>query len=546
MLVLEDGGGRASAGKGTEMSEMSALAQSLLADLKLTVPEAPPVGLAADSRATDATVEVELASPYTLHPFQRAGVAYALKARRCILGPEMGLGKTPISQAAAEAADAFPVIVLCPAVMRLVWADEVKKFFPHRTTTVVMGTKAAPIPAADYVIMGYDTLTTRLDDLLAVNAQALIVDESQYIKNKGAGKAKVQRTEAALKLAKSIPARGMVLLLSGTPVTNRPLELVSQLEAIGRIDALGGSWGFKKRYCGAFQKAIRVRGATKLVWDFSGATNTAELHEKLRATCYYRVTKAEVLPELPAVQHSPKRLACDPKVMVEYEKAEANICRAMAEKAARIAEELGEDPDSAAVAARMKAKAAEHLVQIGELWRLAVEAKFDAVTEWVDGFLADTDEKIILFAQGRSVVDRLAKRYNAPRIQGGQAETDRRAAAYKFQNDPTCRVIVCSIRAAGIGLTLTAATHVAFVEFDWTPAAIDQAIARAWGRMSDLHGCTAHYFLADECAIESDTIDLLDAKRQVVAAVTDGREVGADDGILGEILARLAARGRAA
>jgi SWI/SNF-related matrix-associated actin-dependent regulator 1 of chromatin subfamily A len=523
------------------MAEMSALAMDLFASLDLRTAQ-PSDNLSDMSRATDGEVDVELAEPYKLHSFQRAGVAYALKARRCILGPEMGLGKTPISQAAVEAAGAFPVIVICPAVMRLVWVDEVAKFFPHRTTTVVLGTKREAIPPADFIITGYSTLKDRLVDLLNVGASALIVDESQNIKNKGSAKKPVQQTAACLELAKAIPPKGMVLLLTGTPVTNRPIELVPQLEALGRLADFGGFMTFAKRYTGAYRKTIRIAGGYKSVWDFSGSTNAKELHEKLRMKCYYRVTKKEVLPELPPVQHSLRRLACDPGAMKEYREAEAAIIRYVGDRAAKLAEEMGEDPKSAAVEARIRAESAEHLVRIGELWRLAVEAKFDSATEWLDDFLASTDEKIIVFAQSRSVVDRLAKRYNAPRVWGGQADTERMASVKKFQSDPATRIIVCSIHAAGVGLTLTAATNVVFMEFDWTPAAIDQAIARAYGRMSDLHGVTSYYLTAAECMIEQDTIDLLDAKRMVVSAVTDGRDVDGNDGILGDLIVRMMSR----
>ena len=135
---------------------------------------------------------------------------------------------------------------------------------------------------ADVVVINYDILDKQKDALSKVGFQSLVFDESHYAKNKD-----TKRTKALKSLASSIPASGMVLALTGTPVLNRPIELVSQLEIIGRIEEFGGSWNFRKRYCAAKHNGYG--------WDFTGTSNADELNDLLRRVCYVRRNKADAV-----------------------------------------------------------------------------------------------------------------------------------------------------------------------------------------------------------------------------------------------------------
>src|SRR5215210_6200917 len=163
-----------------------------------------------------------------LHPFQRAGVQYALQRRRTFIADEQGLGKTIQALAAIEAADAFPTAVICPASVKLNWERETQTWLPQRRVEVVDGRNSSGWPAeadnADLVVLNYDILEPHLDKLLARGLRALVLDESHYVKN-----ARAQRTKAALELANKLPEDALRLALTGTPVLNRPEELVSQL-----------------------------------------------------------------------------------------------------------------------------------------------------------------------------------------------------------------------------------------------------------------------------------------------------------------------------
>lgn len=485
------------------------------------------------SRAEDAELVIEGLGG-ELRPFQRAGVAYALKAKRCFIADEMGLGKTVEALATIHAAGAYPALIVCPASLKLNWEREARKWLPGKRVVVLNGKQAVDLSAADVVVLNYDILKKWKEQLLEVKFRSVVYDESHYCKNY-----KAQRTVAAKELAKGASIR---LALTGTPVLNRPQELLSQLQILGRLEDLGGFWNFAKRYCGAY------RG--RFGWDFSGAANLPELNEKLRATCFVRRSKADVLKELPVKTRAVQPVVLDNER--EYRKAEADVVKWLAQ---RVAEDkdfvdslsgLPDDEQKRRKAARSneaasKAAQAEQLVRIEALKQIAAQGKLKAVQEWVASFL-ETGEKLVLFAHHREIVGALAAEFSAPSITGATSVEERQAAVDKFQNDPTCRLIVCNIQAGGVGITLTAASNVAFCELGWNPAAHDQAEDRTH-RIGQTDAVTAWYLLAAG-TIDEDIYDLIEKKRAVVDAATDGVMKDAGDSILSDLVARLESRSK--
>jgi hypothetical protein len=194
---------------------------------------------------------------------------------------------------------------------------------------------------------------------------------------------------------------------------------------------------------------------------------------------------------------------------------------------------------------RMHAEAAEHLVTINGLRRAVVDAKIDAVHEWMDDFFADHDNaKLVTFGTNIDVVDGIYRRYQdqAVLVRGGVSAADRMVAQERFQTDPTVRHFVGNLAAAGEGLTLTAAWDVAMVQLDWTPAAHDQGVGRCYGRANDPHPATAHYLLAPG-TVDEDGWDLLLDKRDANGKFIDGGSMKRTGSVLGDMLVRLAKRG---
>ena len=245
--------------------------------------------VAAELRAKNYALSMARESDFTvmslggvLRDFQRAGADYiARNSGGVLMADEMGLGKTIQALAAVESRERFPLLIVCPAVVKYNWYHESVKWLGHRSINVMDG--SSEMVFSEIVIINYDLLERRLADLDSVEWHTIIFDESHYLKNY-----KATRTKAATQLAAHAGSR---ILLSGTPILNRPQELISQLIIMDKLHLFGGFWPFVNRYCAAKQ--------TRHGWDLSGAANLEELNRILRESCMIRREKREVLDELP-------------------------------------------------------------------------------------------------------------------------------------------------------------------------------------------------------------------------------------------------------
>ena len=424
-----------------------------------------------------------------LAPFQWAAVRYALDARGCFLADEQGLGKTVEALATLEADGAFPALVVCPASLKLNWQRETERWLPHRSVALVEG-RVAVAPTADITILNYEIVAAHREALGRLRPRALVVDESHYCKNPQA-----KRTQAVRRLAASVVDGGLRLALSGTPVLNHAEELVSQLRVIGRLGDFGSGAQFARR--------------------FRGELSEERLHWHLRRRCFVRRLKNEVLPQLPA-----KRQVVVPVALsnaTEYRLAERDVVAWLRSQPLDLREL------QAKIAATLRA---QRLAQLGTLQRLAARGKLAAALTWIADFLA-SGEPLVVFARHLEVQQALIERFpDAAHLLGRDSAMARAAAVDAFQSDDGPQLLIGATRVAGQGITLTRASNVAFLELEWTPAMHDQAEDRCH-RIGQHDAVTAWYLLA------ADTIDetmaaLIQRKRGVIAAVTDGRQLDGD------------------
>jgi hypothetical protein len=240
----------------------------------------------------------------------------------------------------------------------------------------------------------------------------------------------------------------------------------------------------------------------------------------------------------------------DPDGFAEYQKAEANIAEYLAQRALERAKAAGDpDPLSAANKARIRAKAAEHLVAIAVLKGLAVKAKLPAVQRWVDRFLDSSGEKFLLFGHTVEPLDQAeAAHPGCLRIKAGQKSAERMAICDRFQDPAGPQLMILGMMTGSRGLDLTAAENCGFIELGWTPGGHDQGIGRMHGRLNDPHGAMAHYFVAED-TLDLWNVDLLNAKRVEVGNAVDGIIVDADDlpesktSVLGDLVVMLTEKG---
>jgi SWI/SNF-related matrix-associated actin-dependent regulator 1 of chromatin subfamily A len=394
---------------------------------------------------------------------------------------------------------------VCPASLKLNWMRELERWLPHRSARSLSGNggRAAPAPDADITIVNYDIVAARLDELSALEPVALVLDESHYCKNAAA-----KRTQAVQRLSAVIPREGLVLALSGTPITNRPAELISQLRILGRLEDFGSGRRFGER--------------------FRGADAHLRLHWHLRARCFVRRLKADVLPQLPAKTRAVVPVELDNEA--EYRLAERDLVAWLRSQPLDLREL------DAKVAAALRA---ERLVRCNALKLLAARGKLHAALAWIHDFCS-SGEPLVVFAGHREIQRAVLDRFPAAlHILGEDSAAARDSALRAFQEAQASeanQLIVCSIEVAGHGLTLTRSSNVAFLELGWTPAKHDQAEDRCH-RIGQQDAVNAYYLLA------ADTIDetistLLERKRALIGAVTDGLDED-DEGVLEALVREL-------
>lgn len=438
-----------------------------------------------------------------LFPYQQEGIRFIESHQgRCLIGDEMGLGKT--AQALSWLAlhpEKTPVIIVTPASLKLNWEKEAQIWMKNPAVQILSGTKPKT-PTGKYLIINYDILPQWLPVLKEIKAKVLVTDECHYFKNRTA-----KRTKAVKELGKFIPH---VICLSGTPILNRPVEIFNALNLIAP-NQFPNFMKFAFRYCGARH--------TQFGWDFSGATNTKELHEMLTSTLMIRRRKDDVLKELPEKLYSFVPLELGNKRV--YEAAEADFLSFVRETQGMVA--------------AAKASNAAALTQIEGLKQLAVQGKLEQAVSWIRDHL-EINGKLVVFATHKMTIDRLMEEFRevAVKIDGSTPVGSRQEVVDQFQNNEHIRLFVGNIKAAGVGITLTAARDVAFLELPWTPGELSQATDRCH-RIGQRNNVTAYYLLAVG-TIEEKIAKLLDKKQQVLNTVLDGSATITQDSMLMEII----------
>lgn len=461
----------------------------------------------------------------TLRPFQQQGVAFLEKKNgRGLIADEMGLGKTIQALAWLQLRKEIrPAVIVVPATLKFNWQEECEKWVENPKVQVLQGKADTPL-YGEIIIVNYDILpnTTQkiplangknriseikgtgwADRIKKINPKVIIVDEAHKFKNNTA-----RRTKAVKALAKTAKH---FIALTGTPIKNRPLEIYNAISIIDPLIA-GTEKAFKFRYCDAKHNGFG--------WDFSGSSNTQELHDKLINSIMIRRKKIDVLPELPAKVRSFIPMALTNTK--EYNRAEADFINWVSiNKGLKAAERAGR---------------AEQLSKVGALKQLAAKGKQKGAIDWVNDYL-EVNDKLVLFAVHKKTVTALMtklKKFNPVKIDGSVSAINRDKAVKSFQNDSKCRVFIGNIAAAGEGITLTAASAVAFIELPWAPAELDQAEDRVH-RIGQKADSVNIYYLLAKGTIEQKISKLLDEKRKVMDAVLDGKDTKIEN-LLNELI----------
>lgn len=398
-----------------------------------------------DSAATDADVNIPAPDGLSYFGYQRAGIAYAMNNPNVLIGDEMGLGKTIQAIGVINAVPTInKIMIVCPASLKLNWKRELSRWLVRDLEVKVITSSNKSKVDADILIVNYDILT-RLSWLHTLNCDLLIADECHYLKNP-----KAQRTMIFTTIREHAER---LILLTGTPILNRPVEMWNLLRLL-KFDMK--EWYYYTRYCGASKE----NG-----WDKSGATNMEELQVKLRREVMIRREKAQVLADLPPKTR--QIIYLDPENYLDVLDAEQKFL-SMDEVSNYTVYEDG--------VLALHEPSTRHISEMAKLRHATAMAKVGEVIAHAKTVLESTD-KVVIFAHHQDVIAALYEAFQneAVALVGGMSAALKDNAVYAFQNDPRIRVFIGSIQAAGVGLTLTAASTVIFAELDWVPANLTQA-----------------------------------------------------------------------
>lgn len=453
------------------------------------------------------------------YPYQKEGIEAGLRWKRFLIGDEPGLGKTLQSIGVVDCADAYPCLVICPSSLKINWQREFEKF-TDKKALVLDNSVATTWPyliqmgMQQVAIVNYESLRKyfvwdirarkgqpfRLKDVVFcphINLfKSVIIDESHRVKDSSA-----QQT---------IFARGLVegkqwrILLSGTPVVNRPADLIAQLSIMGRLQEFGGRSKFLADYGGGEISKER-RGND----DEDKPRNLEKLSSELYARCMIRREKAKVLKDLPDKTRTD--LYVEISNRDEYNMAASDL-----------AEYLRKYTECDDIDIRRKMRM-EALVKFMTLRSLSSKGKVKQAIDFVKTFLAN-DKPLILFCSLHEVVDEIMKAFpKAVRVTGRDSTAMKQAAVDAFQSGKA-KLIVCSIKAAGVGLTLTASSNVAFVEFPWTYADCCQCEDRAH-RIGQKDNVTCYYLIGRH-TIDRTLYNIIYEKKSIASQI-----MGTDDDI---------------
>lgn len=470
---------------------------------------------------------------YMLMPpfeYQLQGVRYALDSKRCIFGDQPGLGKTlqaictvvKAHKEAAQYGECFPVLVICPASMKVSWKREFKKFAGLEATILDDSNRSSwnrfwelKRPDGEAIcpvfITNFESLrkffvkeirnTTRFtlrsivfDERIQL-FRSVIIDESHRCRS--------SKTQQSKFIEGICRGKKWIFALTGTPVVNNNTDLIQQLKILGRLEDFAGYNAFVSRYCDGAQKASNMR----------------ELNYRLWCCCFFRREKKDVLKQLP--DKTRQYITCAITNRKEYQDAENNFLNYLRQY---------KNADDDRINRAMRG---EVMVRMQTLKEIAARGKVKAVADFIHDVI-DGGEKLIMFAYLKEVVMALKAEFpDAVTVTGSDNATQKQNAVDRFQNDPECKLIILNFKSGGTGLTLTAASRVGFIEFPWTYSDCEQAEDRAH-RNGQKNAVNCYYFLGDK-TIDEYMYKVIQIKKDIANEVT-GTTTQIDEDVVSNVM----------
>jgi hypothetical protein len=456
-----------------------------------------------------------------LMPHQVQLVAAAAAGHRTfLLADEPGLGKTAQALLAAQAANAYPLLVVVPSVVKTNWAREAGMWTPNRSTTVVHGNGDTVDGFADIVVVNYEVLDRHVGWFGDFGFRGMVVDEAHFIKNRTS-----QRSQHVLALSERIrsrTARPLLMALTGTPLINDIEDFRAIWQFLGWID--------ETEPLAELMDSLEETGLTPADPGFYSAARKCVIDLGI-----VRRRKVDVAADIPARRTADLPVELDEKVARSIRAAERDLARrlvsryetALANRRSGVVE--GIDHDLVRKVATWEQKDASTTTtgeNVFSMMRRIGQAKAGLAADYA-AQLARSAGKVVFFAKHVDVMDvaeeafaRQGVRFSS--IRGGQTPASRQKNIDAFVNDPDVAIAVCSLTAAGVGLNLQVASNIVLAELSWTDAEQTQAIDRSH-RIGQTDPVTAWRIIAAR-TIDSRIAELIDSKAGLAARALDGSD----------------------
>ncbi len=457
-----------------------------------------------------------------LMPHQGQVVAAAAQGHRTfLLADEPGLGKTAQSLLAAEAAQAYPLLVVVPNVVKTNWAREAGRWVPHRPATVIQGNGETIDAFADIVVVNYEVLDRHVGWIGDFGFRGMVVDEAHFIKNKTS-----QRSQHVLELSARIrnrTPRPLLMALTGTPLINDIEDFRAIWQFLGWID--------DEKPLGPLMHCLEGLGLTPADPGFYAGARQCVIDLGI-----VRRRKVDVAADIPARRIADLPVELDDKAGRSILAAERELARRLvkryesalaARESATVVEGIDADLVRKVAGWELKDTSSKASGEnVFSMMRRIGQAKAGLAADYA-AQLARSAGKVVFFAKHVDVMDvaeesftKLGVRYSS--IRGDQTPSARQRNIDAFVNDPDVSVAVCSLTAAGVGINLQVASNIVLAELSWTDAEQTQAIDRSH-RIGQTMPVTAWRIIAAQ-TIDARIAELIDSKAGLAARALDGSD----------------------
>ena len=451
------------------------------------------------NRQREVSIDYEKYSHRPPLSHQKESIEKLVGNDKFILADDMGLGKTTSTVIASLECDTEKVLIICPASLKINWQREIENY-TDKDISIIDGKKWEP---SDYTIINYDILKNFHDpkhpdksDILNYGFDLIVMDEAHYIQNK-----KAQRTKIANDIVKKI---GKVWLLTGTPMTSRPMNYYNLLDLVD--SPVADNWmAYAIRYCAGYQFNV---GAKK-VWNVSGASNLEELRDRTKPQVLRRL-KEDIL-DLPEKIITPVYLRLKSR---DYEKLMGEYYDWY---------NSSEDSNSLTV----------QFSKLMMVRQVIAESKIKDTIELAENII-EQGKKVIIFTNFTNTLNKITEHFgkSAVKLDGKMSKPQRQHSVDEFQNNEKVNVFVGNLKAAGVGITLTAAEAVIMNDLSFVPSDHSQAEDRAY-RYGQKFSVSVYYPIFEN-TIEGIIYNILTKKKNIFETVMGDNEGKGD--VMEEIL----------